>query len=222
MPDRSDCEEVRQALPELAVGALPGDERARVLDHLPGCGRCGEELAGLVAAVDELLFLAPQEEPPLGFEKAVLRRITPPRRSRRVVRRMAAAATGLAVAAATAGVVWWSGADDRKQAEEHRKTLAAASGKYFAVGPLNDRSRVIAYQGDPSWVFVYVRDGEGTGRYEVLVKTTDGRRLPMGTFGVKDGTGSWGMTLNIPVDQIAEVRLEGEGVPDLRTTLRRS
>ena len=36
----SRCEDTEASLAELALGILPGDERARVLAHLEGCERC--------------------------------------------------------------------------------------------------------------------------------------------------------------------------------------
>ena len=69
------CKETRELLPELALGILGGEERARALDHLTSCTDCSSELAALSRAADGLLTLAPQHEPPAGFEDRVLARV---------------------------------------------------------------------------------------------------------------------------------------------------
>ncbi|NUT32570.1 MAG: hypothetical protein HOV79_05785, partial [Hamadaea sp.] len=75
MSERFGCDEVRPLLAELAAGAVTGQERALALRHVGGCDACRAELAGLTRAVDELLLLAPQVEPPAGFESALLARL---------------------------------------------------------------------------------------------------------------------------------------------------
>src|SRR5436309_3384041 len=69
------CEQTRELLPELALGILGGEDRARALDHLAGCADCSNELASLARSADGLLTLAPQHEPPAGFEDRVLMRL---------------------------------------------------------------------------------------------------------------------------------------------------
>ena len=60
---------------ELALGILPGDERARMLAHLEGCERCQVEAERLTATADTLLHLAPEIEPPLGLEVRLFERL---------------------------------------------------------------------------------------------------------------------------------------------------
>jgi hypothetical protein len=71
------CAEARDLFPELAMDVAAGDERARALRHLGGCPECRRELAATADAVDEMLLLAPEVEPPAGFERSVLARLTP-------------------------------------------------------------------------------------------------------------------------------------------------
>ncbi|TMK50573.1 MAG: hypothetical protein E6G59_09935, partial [Actinobacteria bacterium] len=89
------CKETKELLPELALGILGGEERGRALDHLTSCADCSSELAALSRAADGLLTLAPQHEPPAGFEDRVLarlRRERPQHRARRFMTFTAAAA----------------------------------------------------------------------------------------------------------------------------------
>src|SRR3954469_24391018 len=80
------CSEIRDMLPELATGAASGEVRATALAHLAGCAACRRELADTAATVDELLLLAPEREPPPGFDARVLSRLDAGRPSRRRTR----------------------------------------------------------------------------------------------------------------------------------------
>jgi hypothetical protein len=72
MAESNEGDSMRSLLAELATGALAGDERARVLEHLAACAACRQELAELTRAADALLMFAPRVEPPPGFESRVL------------------------------------------------------------------------------------------------------------------------------------------------------
>ena len=90
------CAEVRELAPELALGILSGAERAEVLLHVNGCARCQAYVAELTEAADAIPQLAPEAEPPAGFEGRVLRRLG--EGERRTRRRWIAAAAGVAAA----------------------------------------------------------------------------------------------------------------------------
>lgn len=63
-----------EALVALALGELTGRPRADVLAHVAACRRCREHVDVLIATADRLLLAAPDAEPPVGFEAAVLER----------------------------------------------------------------------------------------------------------------------------------------------------
>src|SRR5512132_697606 len=119
MAEGPGCAEARELFPELAAGVAAGDERARTLAHLSRCPECRRELAATAEVVDELLLLAPEHEPPAGFESSVLARLVP-------------AASIVVAAALAAGATWWRTADDR----EYRHTLAVAHGSGLSAAPL--------------------------------------------------------------------------------------
>ena len=75
MSDQLTCAAARELAPDLALGLLPGAERARLLAHLAGCASCDALVAELADVADSLLLLAPGADPPPGFESAVLARI---------------------------------------------------------------------------------------------------------------------------------------------------
>src|SRR5438046_3047316 len=126
------CEQVRDLLPELALGILAGEDRARALDHLTGCADCSNELATLSRAADGLLTLTPQYEPPGGFEGRVLarlRRERPQHRARRFVTFATAAAL---IAIVAGGAVWVGTSQDRKLGADYKSILALEHGTELA------------------------------------------------------------------------------------------
>jgi hypothetical protein len=72
MPESRLCAEVRELIPELAMGVAPGDERAFALAHIATCAECRQLLEETTETVDELLLLAPEQEPPTGFDSSVM------------------------------------------------------------------------------------------------------------------------------------------------------
>jgi hypothetical protein len=68
----ADCADVRDLLPELALGSLDGATRADVLAHVNRCSSCRAEARALADVVDGLSALAPEVEPPSGFADGVL------------------------------------------------------------------------------------------------------------------------------------------------------
>ena len=94
------CAQLRDVAPELALGVLGGAERAEAIMHVNDCARCQALVNELSEAADALPLLAPEIEPPFGFEQRVLS--SGRARRRRSVRRMVAA---VAVAAAAAAIL---------------------------------------------------------------------------------------------------------------------
>ncbi|HYF47043.1 MAG TPA: hypothetical protein VD926_12575, partial [Acidimicrobiales bacterium] len=92
MTEHPDCVRLRDVAPELALGVLDGPERGEALAHLAGCDECRALVRELTEVVDRLVALAPDAEPPAGFESAVVERIRPPASARRPRRLVLAAA----------------------------------------------------------------------------------------------------------------------------------
>src|SRR5438034_4047640 len=213
MAEGPGCAEARELFPELAAGVAAGDERARTLAHLSRCPECRRELAATAEVVDELLLLAPEHEPPAGFESSVLARLVPavPRRRWRA---LLAAALVVVVAALAAGAVWWRTADERELAGEYRHTLAVAHGTGLSAAPLlgaggAEAGTVFAYQGSPSWLYVTFRSAPPQGSYAVRLLTRDGRRLALRPFTARPRGAAWGSTVEVPVEQIRTIEFVG-------------
>lgn len=210
------CREVRELLPELALGLASGDDRARTLAHVERCAECRAVLERTAATVDELLLLAPEHEAPAGFDARVLDAMQPGRpRSRRLVAPVAAAA---AVLIGLVGVLAtrWVDAGDRELAAQYRSTLQVADGSYLQAARLTsdtgvEAGHVFAYQGRPSWVFMTV-EGAPSGAYPVTMATRDGRVHQLGNCWVRHGRASWGTSVDVPIRSIDHIEMSWRGV----------
>ncbi len=219
MSDRPSCEEARAIAPELALGIAPGDERARALVHLAGCDECRRYVEELSTVADELLLVAPDHEPPPGFESRVLAGMHPPReraaRRRRPLIPMFAAASA---ALATAVGLWLAVHGELDVANRYQDTLAVAHGEYLSAAELtapNGRraGTAFGYQGEPSWVLVTVYESPQLepGLYSVEVTTKEGRHQRLSPIRIARGGGASGSAISVPVDDVTEVRLHGPG-----------
>jgi len=213
-PSSADCARTREALPELALGIADGEQRALVLEHVAGCADCRRELEELSSVADEMIALAPQRQPPPGFENRVLERLAvrhPARRpARRRLRRLAFAAAVPAIAAASAIAMSVSYSSDRRLASQYQAALQGAHGKYFQSAHLNtpagqEAGIVFAYQGSPSWLFYTLGGRYGSGPYKEQIITRSGRTLTLPPFRLING--SWGIATPVPVRDIARVKL---------------
>lgn len=78
MSGDANCERLREVGPELALGVLPGRERAEAVAHLDRCADCREYVRQLTGVGDRLVGLLPDREPPPGFETRVARLLVQP------------------------------------------------------------------------------------------------------------------------------------------------
>ncbi|MFE1838410.1 hypothetical protein [Streptomyces sviceus] len=165
MTDR-DCEWLRAVADELALGILPGQERAEAIAHLDRCPTCREHVEQLTLVGDGLLSLLPGSEPPVGFETRVtdwvdLNRSTRRRRPRARVAVAAAAAIALgfgfggwAVGTAIEGASAPSSRSSEPPGSEHGLlTASLLAPGHRPVG------RIFAYTASPGWVYMSVHLG---------------------------------------------------------------
>lgn len=208
------CADIELLLPELALGTISGEDRARTLEHLGGCRRCRRELQELNELGDEFLLLAPSTEPPVGFESRVMDRLGAGSRavwprSRRGVA-IAAAAALLMFLGATATYLAVKG--DRELADGYREALEVANGEYVAARALTDErggqaGHIFGYQGSPSWIFCVVSSGRSDTTYDIEVSSEDGRTWELGEIYVHQSEATWGRALPIDLHDVAEIRL---------------
>jgi hypothetical protein len=187
------CAEVQELAPELALGILGGAERAEVVLHVNGCARCQAHVAELTEAADAIPLLAPEAEPPIGFETRVLRRLD--EGERRTRRRWIAA---IAVAAAFAVIVSIT-AVRVIESSDNSTPLAANVPTTVGPAPVAVVMRGGAADVDGGWAYVSAHHGVAvsvdygipSGAYSVTVTPPGGDTSSIGTVHVVDGRGSW-------------------------------
>jgi hypothetical protein len=206
------CAEVELLLPELALGTISGEDRARALEHLGSCHRCTDELRKLNELSDELLLLAPSAEPPLGFESLVVDRLGVDGRNWRQLKGSLIAAAALLLLLLSSSATYFVGRGDRDLADRYRETLRIANGKYVAAHRITNENGervgyIFGYQGSPSWIFCVVSTRRSTMTYEVEVSSEDGRTWELGETHTNQSEATWGGSLPIPLHDVEEIRL---------------
>jgi hypothetical protein len=201
------CELMQDELSELALGTLYGRSRAEVLDHVRSCSRCSATLERLSIVADSLLQLAPEIEPPLGFELRLAARIQTspiaqrPRRLRRAIAFSAAAVTMIVL-----GFGLGTLATPR---EVNRPAQSVASGltsaKLTAHGSVVGQVRISA--GNPAWMLMTINEGPWSGRVTCQVTLAGGQVESIGAFTLSSGYGAWGAPLHAPAGQVRSARL---------------
>ncbi|GAA3539452.1 hypothetical protein GCM10022419_019370 [Nonomuraea rosea] len=211
------CGAAREVIPELATGALSGEERAAALHHLGDCPACRRELEEAARVVDALTAIAPAAEPPPAFESRVLARISENRRPSRLRRLIPYVVTAVVVGVVASGTVWNATEADRRLAAGYQATLEVANGRYLRAARLYFGREVVgvvfAYQGSPSWLVFTMR--QGTGRYQAVLVETGGAMVDLGRFTLSEQQQSWSTTVGQPIGTIAEIHLRHPGAPDV-------
>ena len=212
------CDEYSDNLAELALGILTGRERAATLAHVDSCPRCADELEQLSHAADAVASVAPEIEPPMGFEVRLFsqmgvaetpersrRRLTPPgsvARSPRWVLATAAAvialALGLSIGWSTWGHNGGKAADGPFGAEVATANLTANGS---TVGSVN------TYGGSKPWMIVTLADSGTQGKVTCEVVTGDGVTHTVGSFTAKDGYGAWGAPLRVAPQDVRKAEV---------------
>ena len=209
-------------LSDLAIGVLDGRERAAVLDHVADCASCSAELEQLTAVVDSLVHVAPEVEPPIGFETRVLNRlqVPPPIPTihpsiptiHRGWRRSLLVSAAAAVVALAFGIGWVV-----HSASGSRVVNAIGSPKgYVAEATLvtpggqstGNVSVYPGYAGSPSWLFMTVTTPSWTGSARCAITSTDGTTHTIGSFSIVAGhQASWGAPIPVAAKSVQKAEL---------------
>jgi hypothetical protein len=220
------CEQTRAIAAELALGIADGEQRAQALRHLAECADCRRAVEELTAIADELLTLAPEREPPAGFESRVLARMQPapeparPRRVRLWSRILVPVGAAAAAALAALAIALGATSDDRRLADHYRATLAAANGSSFEAARLYAAGKtraglVYGYRGTPSWIFVATYNPYHSTAYSVELVTNDGGRVALPSLQLDPRTGSAGQAIPLDLQDVTAIRLIGPGRGDV-------
>jgi Putative zinc-finger len=223
------CDETRELAPELALGIVDGEERAEALRHLSACADCRRAVEEMTEVADELLMVAPVQEPSAGFESRVVAAMglgdEPSRRKRArwlsprwlALRVGPVVATAAVTAAALVGVYH----NDHVTAQRYRSALDEAHGRAFEAQRLTDEAGgragvAFGYEGAPSWLLVTVDPGHRDSVTRAELTTRDGRTIVLRSLRL-DSQGSWGGAIPVKLYDVASVRLLG---PHSGDTLR--
>ena len=196
------CAELREVAPEVALGVLDGADRAQALAHVASCAACRRYVDELSRTADALLLAGPEAEPPAGFEQATVALLRP--KTPRVARlRVLAAAAALA---GIAGSLWAVlGRETAPAGRDDLRTAAIVGRDGRQVG------EVSVHDDTTSWCLVSVNAPGVTSDYTVHAQLRDGRTVPIQTFSVRDGVGSYGKVMPVRARDIVEMRLVAAG-----------
>lgn len=207
------CTRMRELAPELALDVLTGYERATAQAHLGLCPQCREYVSSLTQIGDRLLTLVPGVEPPVGFEDRVLagmgfpaHRVAKPRR-----RWWPVTVAAAALIAVIFGVGGWVVGD-----LAHRDTTSVADANHqvlrfaqFSTADQRQVGQVFTYGGSPWWVYMSVSNATASSVTCQLVEQ-NGTVVPIGSFQLSGGKGSWGREVNVDPNTVVGARLLGD------------
>jgi hypothetical protein len=195
-----ECVLYEDDLAQLALGVLTGRERARALAHLESCPRCAEELEQLSRAADAVVAVAPEAEPPLGFETRLFERmgIEAARATRRRRPRFwipATAAAGVAALAVGLGLGLASSPPPTTSAHGDHQDRALQTAALIEHG--ENVGHVDVFGGARPWMRMTLDDSTARGVVRCVVVTDDGTVHDVGSFVSTDGYGAWAAPLHV-------------------------
>ncbi|MEA2498912.1 MAG: hypothetical protein QOH26_1317 [Actinomycetota bacterium] len=208
MSTNPECERTRALAAEVALGITSAEERARVLEHVASCAECKQLVGELGEIADGLLLLAPEAEPPSGFESTTLKHLRVGRSHRPSWRSAVASAL---VAVLAAGGVVLATRDDRRLAAEYGRVLHEADGTYFGVFSLRDpggaeAGDLFVYNGARPWIFVAFEEVMPPGDYRAELLMHDGERIGLGSFELAVDDLEWGAGVDVDLREVHSAR----------------
>jgi anti-sigma factor RsiW len=202
----SACRSFADELPELALGVLTGRDRARVLAHVDSCQRCADELERLARTADTVVQVAPEVEPPLGFDVRLFERMGVAHRPRlRLGRRMPRwmpVAAAAAVIALGIGLGLGLSSSTTSPSQPASALHGPASHSPEVSGALvgsggHTVGHVVAFDGARPWMSMMLTDSSARGWVTCVVITDTGKRETVGSFETKAGWGTWNSPLHV-------------------------
>ncbi|WP_327426300.1 zf-HC2 domain-containing protein [Streptomyces sp. NBC_01236] len=227
------CEKLREVGAEFALGVLPGRERAGAVAHLEGCADCREYIEQLTLVGDGLIGLLPGSEPPVGFESRVAQALTqgaPVHEGRAHARgsavrrkgvrgpvrlRVASAAAALVVAVGFGG---WAAGTAIENVVAGPSATSTDNGTELLSGDLTSTvalgkpvGEVYAHADPEGWVYMTIdlpqAGAPSNGKVVCLLERKDGTTVPVGTFTLREGRGSWGGPASVDPSTVSGARV---------------
>lgn len=219
MPDGViDCDAFDAAVAEFALEILDSSDRDAMLAHAATCPRCTTELHRMSATADHLTLLAPECEPPVGFEQRVMESITQPlaRRVKRLrplrpvrVWHLAAAAVVLFVVGVAVGIA----------IQREPSPVAETGSTNFRYADLvdsaggNHGSVTLVADNDPTTNVVLTMSlvNLDAGEYHCVVHLGDGTVADVASWPIgASGAGMWALPVSNSIDEIRGVSVQDE------------
>ena len=218
-----DCAPVRELVPELALGVLSGSEHAEVLLHASQCTRCQALIGELGEAADALPSLAPEIEPPPGFETHRARhaaRLTPEEHAS-VGSRARVDGCGSGHHQHRRRAIGQTPAVDRPR--RPHPLLPCARLPWWVTTACTIETGLYTTAGKPTAIVVTVDYWVATGTYRVELQPTGGPAQRLGTIRIDDGRGSWGGAARLAASGSTRVALvDTHGTAVCHATLSRA
>ncbi|MBV8996590.1 MAG: hypothetical protein JO287_23450 [Pseudonocardiales bacterium] len=216
------CRQCEELTAELALGVLSCHERADALAHLEGCSSCQDKVSALTATADLLVELLPPVEPPAGFEQRVINALRPPPPPRARRWQLPVAAGLAAIALATSGWIVGRATPNLTPTGARPQTQTGNDGqsdeRTILYAPLTTAEHDTAkhqvgqaylYPGHPSWIYLSLDAPNTTtsGTISCEVVRQDGSTVPVGSFSLINGHGTWGGPAPIDRGTLASAKL---------------
>ena len=220
MGDDTICEKFADTLAELALGILTGRERAATLAHVESCAHCADELDHLSRASDAVLSMAPEVEPPLGFEDRLFSRMRNDKvgSPRHVPHRWLLACAAAVVALAAGLSIGLSTGSSPPSAKVGTQTHPTTSKPVLTANLIEDDrtvGRVSLYGGSIPMLTMQLAESSVHGTVTCEIVTDNGATHNLGTFEVTNGYGAWAAPLGVAPSDVRVAQLVS---PDGATT----
>jgi hypothetical protein len=188
-PEPAACAAFDEGSAELALGLLDAAVADELLAHAAGCDRCRVELDSLVSTADRITLLAPEAEPPAGFERRALEAMGAmggrPTHSRRWL--VAVAVAAAVVVAVGGGVALGRWTD----APTTQGTSRVASG-VLTDSAGHSRGVVSVVRGEHPTLVMSLDGLDAGGTYHCAIRTGDGHTTEVAAWTIPDsGGGTW-------------------------------
>jgi hypothetical protein len=183
------CPDVREVAPDFAFGILDGETRSDVLLHLDHCTTCQRYVSELSETADAMVLLAPEADPPPGFERRALDRILDSPRRRRWRSTKLIAIT--AAAAAILSVVTVRIVDSGRTPSAQVATSASSSVAMVGADGQNVGKVDVTRNAGTMALDVSVSYGLPDGDYSIVLTSAGVGKQPLGSMQVVANGGSW-------------------------------
>ena len=202
--DQGPCAVTRAQAAELALGIIEGADRGAALDHLAECADCRAEIRRLTEAADAVVALAPEAEPPAGFESTVLARIGDERsdHGRRPWLLTMAVAVLLLLLGIGVGLLVAADGDGATSVATAR--MEAPDGETVGEVWRTGEADAAVFVSVPAWAGIDTT-GPDAPRYALRLELADGDTVEVGDFALADGVSSWAVPTDLDGGDIRAV-----------------